>query len=104
MTTAAEQAAKRRIARRDSGVFASPTCQWPDTCWLSATDAAHVLPKGRYPELRAEDKNLISLCRNHHSISEHRESRIALLMHLARLHGYDYSVAPYSDYVETDTR
>jgi len=94
----AEQRAKREAAERDSGTYSVPMCQWPGGCGQRADDACHVLPKGNYPEQRADVENLISLCRKHHSESENRKSRVRLLRHLAELHGYDYSMEPYSEY------
>ncbi len=94
-----EQQTKRDAAERDG--WPNTMCQWPG-CGERAVDTAHILPKGRYPKQRADIKNLVSLCREHHAGSENRADRVMLLQVMARLHRYDYSVYPYCEYWEDE--
>ena len=45
-------------------------------------------------------RNMVCLCRKCHAEAATRERRTAMLLRLARLHGYDYSDPPWNEYVE----
>jgi hypothetical protein len=84
--------ARRAVAARDEGVCL--------VCGKPADDIAHVLPKGRYPELQTEMQNLVALCRDCHLAHECVAGRSILLQRLTRTYGYGYEDEPYRSYFE----
>ena len=40
-------------------------------CYKLGTDLAHILPKSRFPEYYTEPKNLVRLCREHHTLFDY---------------------------------
>ena len=79
-----------KVAARDNW-----TCQ---RCGKLACDIAHILPRGRYPELKYEEKNLICLCRDDHMATETVDGRRELL-ELMQEKGYTYEEEQYSGYI-----
>ena len=93
-----EANAKKQTAERDSGIYSVPQCQWYNGCGKIADDPAHILPKGRFPEIRADEKNIIWLCREHHQDGESYEAWVELLRHMVFIYGYEYDEEPYLGY------
>lgn len=84
-------AARRAVAARDE-----ETCL---VCGEPAWDIAHVLPR-RWKSIRAEERNLVALCRDCHEAHETVEGRSILLRLLATTYGYGYEDEPYRSYFE----
>lgn len=82
----------REVAVRDD--FA---CQ---RCGARGWDIAHILPKGRYPELKYEAKNMVVLCRKCHKATENAEGRKELLALMQARYGYAYLEPQYRGYLE----
>lgn len=40
-------------------------------CYRKGIDLCHILPKSRYPEYYTEPKNLIRMCREHHTLFDY---------------------------------
>lgn len=80
----------RVVAARDR--YQCQRC--PERGW----DVAHILPKGRYPELRDELKNMVTLCRRCHMETENVEGRRELIALLKRKYGYEYPEKQYAQY------
>lgn len=70
-----------RVIERDRG-----TCQ---VCSRPADDVAHILPR-RYVSLKADERNLVCLCRDCHKRHETLEGRRRLLRLLHERYGYCY--------------
>jgi 5-methylcytosine-specific restriction endonuclease McrA len=90
-----QRAAYFRVIERDRGI-----CQ---SCWRGAQDVAHVLPR-RYVSLKAEEKNLICLCRDCHIEHETYEGRRRLLRILHERYGYCYDETAYREYWDGKSR
>lgn len=87
----AERRAYKEAAARDGRM-----CQ---RCGKHAWDVCHILPKGRYPSLRAQVKNLICLCRSCHTKHESYEGRCILLAYMQKRYGYEYTEDEYQGYL-----
>lgn len=85
------KAAQRAVAARDE-----ETCL---ACGKPADDIAHVLPR-RWKSIRAEERNLVALCRDCHTDLETVAGRTMLLQLLATTYGYEYEDEPYRSYFE----
>ena len=81
-----------RVAVRDNW-----TCQ---RCGKQAWDLAHILPRGRFPELKHEEKNIVCLCRDCHMSTENVEGRCELIALMRDRHNYSYEEEQYSGYIE----
>ena len=71
-------------------------------CGRPGQDVAHILPKGRYPELKFTLQNLVTLCRKCHVETETVEGRRELLELMKDLYEYDYSDERYQSYLRGD--
>jgi len=67
-------------------------------CGAPGDDVCHILPKGRYPELRSEEKNLCVLCRQCHVACESYAGRCELLTLMREKYGYEYEEKQYEGY------
>lgn len=83
----------RQTAERDG--YPDVRCQ---VCDHRADDPAHILPKGKYPDLRADPQNIVWLCRPYHVAHETREGRVWLLAMMRERHGYEYG-PEYGEYL-----
>lgn len=78
------------VAERDGGLCV--------ICRRQADDIAHILPRGRFPELKADERNLVALCRDHHTATENLEGRRQLLKLMERYYTYDWNKEPWGEY------
>lgn len=85
--------AKRQTAERDG--YPDVRCQ---VCNGRADDPAHILPRGRFPDLRADPRNIVWLCRKCHTAHETREGRVALLELMRERYRYEYG-PEYGEYL-----
>lgn len=69
-------------------------------CGERGWDIAHILPKGRYPELKYETKNMLVLCRKCHKETENVAGRRELLALMQDQWGYEYPEPQYRGYLE----
>lgn len=76
------------------------TCQ---RCGKRGSDVAHILPRGRFPELKAQLKNLVTLCRECHMATESVPGRIELIRMMQDKYGYTYDEPQYAGYLPLDT-
>ncbi len=67
-------------------------------CGRRGWDIGHILPKGRYPELKHTKKNLVTLCRRCHVDTENVRGRRELLALMTERHGYTYDEDQYRGY------
>lgn len=91
-------------SRRSEAVLAYATVALRDhwrclRCGARGWDLAHILPKGKFPELRHEVKNICVLCRDCHRQTETYEGRRELLKLMQARHGYSYEEEVYSGYL-----
>ena len=90
------------MARRSLTVAAITACRDNYTCVRCGKrgwDIAHILPKGRYPELKFTIKNLITLCRDCHTATENVVGRRELLALMQKRYGYVYPEHQYGGYL-----
>jgi hypothetical protein len=69
-------------------------------CGRRGWDLAHILPRGRYPELKHEEKNICVLCRDCHRETENVDGRRELLDIMQAKYQYTYEEEQYSGYLE----
>jgi len=94
MVNAAERRAYEAVKERDKGL-----CQLTGK---RAWDICHIIPKGRFPEHRAEERNLICLTREKHRATETPEGRKLLLELMQRRWGYEYPEEAFQRYLRVD--
>ena len=82
----------RQVAERDGGL-----CLF---CGRPAVDPAHILPKGRFPELKYDPANIMSTCRECHHITHTPKGRKQAIVLMRELYGYSYEAAGYQEYLE----
>ena len=68
-------------------------------CGAAGDDIMHCLPRGRYPELKSDIRNLGVGCRSCHVAQESYQGRCDMLALLQRRFGYEYEEDVWQGYL-----
>jgi 5-methylcytosine-specific restriction endonuclease McrA len=86
------------VVERDGG-----KCQM---CGRAGQEVHEIIPRSRWSSRTVaaafELRNMVCLCRMCHAKAASRQQRMAMLVRLTQLHGYDYSDKPWSEYFTSE--
>ena len=76
-------------------------------CGLTANDVHEIISKSQFSTSELENcitpKNMVSLCRGHHAMSQgNKQASANLLRALAKAYGYEYDDYPFSWYTNEE--